>query len=144
MEQRFFGSVGELSWNKCSRHLARTTEKEKEMHELHELYNQLGATRKKTQQVAERILKTKVGQPVELASIECWSCEIGLNASIGGILAAVAVAAAPEEGMLAAVAAATGLGEVVVTGILTALCIAGTGGIEVAILELCKAMGACS
>lgn len=114
------------------------------MHELHEFHGQLGATREKTQQVAERILKTKVGQPVELGSAACWACEIGLNATIAGILTAVAVAAAPEAGMVAAVVAATGLGEAVVTGILTSLCTAGVGGVEAAIAELCKAMGACS
>lgn len=40
---------------------------------------------------------------------ECTSCKIGLNATIGGVLAACAVLAAPEEGMIVAVMAATGL-----------------------------------
>lgn len=114
------------------------------MHELHDFHKQLAATREKTHRAAELILRSKQGQTVELASAGCWACEIGLNASIGGVLAAVAVAVAPEAGFVAAVMAATGLGEALVTGILTTLCSSGAGGVEVAIHALCEAMGACS
>ncbi|NVK04655.1 MAG: hypothetical protein HWD92_07520 [Flavobacteriia bacterium] len=94
---------------------------------------------------AHKVLTAKQGEhPVLAASAGCWACEIGLNASIGGLLAGLTVASGGTfEAAVAAVVAATALSEGVVAGILTALATGGLGGVEAAIHALCVAMKAC-
>lgn len=87
------------------------------------------------------------------ASPGCWACEIGLNVACGTVIAGVVVAtggaaAAAVAAAVPAIVAATGLAEATVAGILTSLAGGGAAGVgsavEMAISELCKAMGACS
>lgn len=94
---------------------------------------------------AHKVLTNKQAEhPVLAASAECWACEIGLNASIGGIFAGLTVASGGAfEAAVAAAVAATALSEGVVAEILTALAAGGLGGIEAAIHALSVAMKAC-
>lgn len=84
---------------------------------------------------------------------KCWSCKIGLNVSLGAAIAAAIAAAVVSGGLalipeVAVIAAATGLSEAVVTGILSSVVAGGAAGgataVELMIEELCKAMGACN
>jgi len=84
---------------------------------------------------------------------KCWSCKIGLNVGLGAVIAAAIGAAVATGGLalipeVAVIAAATGLSEAVVMGILSSVVGGGAAGgataVELMIEELCKAMGACN
>ena len=82
---------------------------------------------------------------------KCWSCKIGLNVGLGAVIAAAIAAAVATGGLalipeVAVIAAATGLSEAVVVGILSSVvgggAAGGTAAVELMIEELCQAMGA--
>ncbi len=83
-----------------------------------------------------------------LDSAKCVACETGLNVALGAAIAAAIAAAVATGGAalipeIAVIAAATGLSETVVTGIIATAAAGGGAGVETVISELCKAMGAC-
>ena len=98
--------------------------------------------RKKGQFHAQVNAKAKAeGQPELQANwFACAACEAGLNTTLAAVILA-AIAGFPEDTpAIAAIAAACGIPEAVVTSILAG----GAGGLEAVISSLCKAMGACS
>ena len=102
------------------------------------------AIARKTEQIhAQASAKAKADGHTELLGASwfaCAGCEAGLNATLAAVILA-AIAGFPEDTpAIAAIAAACGIPEAVVTTILAG----GAAGLETVISELCKAMGACS
>ncbi len=102
------------------------------------------AIARKTEQIyAQASAKAKADghtEPLDANWLVCAGCEAGLNVTLAAVILA-ALALFPEDTpAIAAIAAACGISEAVVTAILAG----GAAGLETVISELCKAMGACS
>ena len=104
----------------------------------------MDAIARKTEQIHAQVsAKAKADGHAEALNsnwFTCTACEAGLNGTLAGVIA-VAIAGFPEDTpAIAAIAAACGIAESVVVGILAG----GAVTVEKAIFELCKAMKACS